>query len=128
MGIDRATFRRTASRRLPMLWPITAAVLLALTVVHWKARQEPVLPADHASVTVEVEGLHCRVWCPIRIGGALESLDGYYRSHVDVDHGLITVLYDASELGPDAIRSALSSGGYHALDDTGPAPASSESP
>ena len=99
-------------RRWSPLWPLTALVLVALTAAHARLRQDPVVPDDHASLAVDVTGMHCRLWCPIRVDGVLEQLNGYYDCRVDVDRGRVTIRYSTDDLDPQSIEAALADAGY----------------
>lgn len=86
------------------LWTAAAVLSIAAILAHARARRPVEVPADHAEVTFLVDGMHCGVYCPIRVGEALKGVDGLYRTLVDVSRSEVTVLYDDARVSPRELR------------------------
>ena len=103
---DSRSRRGWAAERVA-LWTAAALIAVAAVVMHVYARRPIEVPADHAEVTFRVEGMHCGVYCPIRVGEALKGVDGLYRTLVDVSRGEVTVLYDAERVTLRDLRARV---------------------
>ncbi|MGH3665288.1 MAG: cation transporter [Egibacteraceae bacterium] len=60
---------------------------------------------------IAVPEIHCD-HCKTSIEGALRPIDGVAASTVDVDARTVTVEYDATAVGRDAIVAAIEDQGY----------------
>ena len=83
------------------LWGAAALLVAGLLTFHVRSTREVEVPADHAEATLRVDGMHCGVYCPIRVGEALKDVDGLYRTFVDVSRGEVTVQFDAARAAPE---------------------------
>lgn len=102
--------RRPHPRRSRARAALFGGVLLAsggLVVAYLHATYRPPLPDDHATVEFAVEGLNCHVFCPIRVGDALESLGGAHRTRVDVDRGRISIAFDQDHIDVEELAGRI---------------------
>jgi copper chaperone CopZ len=63
------------------------------------------------TINLSVPTVHCRA-CQLNIEESLEELTGVESSAVDLDAKRVTVSYDPSTIGLDAITAAIEQAGY----------------
>ena len=63
------------------------------------------------SETLQVTGIRCER-CVLRLGGALEELDGLESAHANL-LGEVTLAWDDEQVKREEIVTALARGGFH---------------
>ncbi len=90
------------SKHARVVSPFAVVVALGLPVVGitawWSNRPPADLPADHAELVFQVDGLDCAFWCPVGVDAAFAGVTGVRVLGVDVRQGSITVAFD-----PDSV-------------------------
>jgi len=88
------------------------ATALLLVGAEWASA--PSVPDAHAEADFPVRGLHCAIWCSVRVDAAIGGWDGVYDVAVDTTAGRVTVRYDADRVDPVALSSRLAEHSYPA--------------
>ncbi len=92
---------------------LAGAVLLGCVLgVVYAASRPPARPEVLTSMTLEVEGLDCPLWCPIRIDRALAPLPGIFDLRVDVRRGRVDALLDPERTKALEVAAALTKAGW----------------
>ncbi|GAB4154668.1 MAG: hypothetical protein Fur0037_23260 [Planctomycetota bacterium] len=65
------------------------------------------LPESFGSVSFAVSGMHCRLYCPLRVTASLRGRPGILDLRADLDRGTVRVLYDEALWDEAAIERAL---------------------
>lgn len=85
---------------------ILTAGLLAMAALLWAQRPIP-LPPVYDELQLHIAGMHCKLYCPLRVTAALEGRAGIYELAADVEHGTVRVRFDASVWTPASISAAV---------------------
>jgi len=107
---------------------LTMALIVAVGVyLNWGSTiwPEPTVQ-NYDQVERRGSGLHCPIWCPVRVGTLLDPIPGVHEVLVDVTHARVTVRYDGDHARtpvPCRGRSNKASTEY-----TKPAPSSTSIP
>jgi copper chaperone len=64
-----------------------------------------------ANIKIKTKGMHCSS-CEMLVKDALEELDGINKAEASHESGIVSVDFDDSKIGPEAIKAVISSEGY----------------
>lgn len=109
---------RTGSRRtgpLDRTLPRVGAASLLVTVLLLVGTQwasTPRLPSVHTAADFPVRGLHCMIWCPVRVDAAVGRLSGVYGVSVDLEQDIVSVRYDADRIDAETLSRRLAEHAY----------------
>ena len=106
------TRRGARARRFVVLGTVILMGAAVTTGILLQVSDSRALPDSYSQVDLTVQGLHCEVWCPVRVDAALGRLPGVLDLAVDVAAGRVQVRYDASQITATQLAAALGGGPY----------------
>ncbi len=77
----------------------------ALGLSAWSASRTPAKPEELTQVTFEVDNLHCPIWCPVRVNGALGDVPGVWDLTVDVEAGTVSAQVDLKKVTVERLQA-----------------------
>lgn len=108
----RPTGTRALARTRWRIHLAGAVLLVCVLGVVYATSRPPTRPEVLTPMTLEVEGLDCPLWCPIRIDRALEPLPGIFDLRVDVRRGRVDALLDPERTNVLEVAAALTRAGW----------------
>ncbi len=107
---------RALPRRERLIIGTTGALMLAVSVLWVVATREASAAERYHEINLEISGMHCEVWCPVRVDAVLNGLPGIYELFVDVKTGRVKIQFDADHVSPHQIVARFSRSEYRVQD------------
>ncbi len=89
---------------------VVAFAGIAGTLAYRDVLRQPA--ADAPLVEFTVEGLHCPVWCTVRLLDSIDTLDGARVESIDQKTGKVIVRHDPARQNVDVLRKVIDARGF----------------
>lgn len=111
----RANLSERARRRRRTQNGVRAGAALVVVLLIgglWLEGRPEARPEVVTEVALDVAGLHCPIWCPVKVDRALAGAPGVFELEVDVESGQVHATIDPQRTSAAELAGRLEAAGW----------------